>query len=220
MNALKLRIAITVVSAALVVISVSSLLAEALRPNFNSFPPTTSNSPTPTDLENSTRAAALAPYWSDLAAVRARVLMGMILSGAIAQTEIDRSGLYSQAHTAVEVALALAPSDSHTWLLRGALFAQQNPKDRLLSESLKMSYLTAPNDISLIPVRLRISLQSEALSDRDLKELFRGDVRLLLVHRPDLSGSLLQEARQATAIGRAALREIAQNIDPKFASRL
>ena len=64
--------------------------------------------------------------------------------------------------------------------------AQKNPRDPMLIEALKMSYFTAPNDARLMAVRLDLATSSNALADPDLKELARGDVRLILLTRqPD-----------------------------------
>jgi hypothetical protein len=83
-----------------------------------------------------------------------------------------------------------------------------------------MSFLTAPNDVSLIPSRLRIALSTDALAEPDLKELCRGNVRSILIHRADLREALLENYRHGTVTGRAAFREMVQDIDPGFIARL
>jgi hypothetical protein len=49
----------------------------------------------------------------------------------------------------------------------------------MLIEALKMSYLTARNDAGLMAVRLDLATSSNALADPDVRELARGDVRLI-----------------------------------------
>ena len=49
-----------------------------------------------------------------------------------------------------------------------------------VTEAQKMSYYTAPNDEALLPLRLRLAAQSEALNDTELQEFIRRDLRLLL----------------------------------------
>jgi len=52
-----------------------------------------------------------------------------------------------------------------------------------------MSYLTGPNRAELIPIRLDIVTLNNSLSDAELKELARGDVRAVLTQFPDSTPS-------------------------------
>ena len=49
-----------------------------------------------------------------------------------------------------------------------------------------MSYLTAPADMSLVPARLSVVTGTAAIADDELRNLLRGDIRLVLTRRPDL----------------------------------
>ena len=51
----------------------------------------------------------------------------------------------------------------------------------MLIEALKMAYFTAPNDARLMAVRLDLATSFDALADPDVRELARGDVRLILL---------------------------------------
>ena len=66
------------------------------------------------------------------------------------------------------------------WLALALLRAQRNPADPMLIEALKMAYFTAPNDARLMAVRLDLATSSNALADPDVRELARGDVRLIV----------------------------------------
>jgi hypothetical protein len=100
------------------------------------------------------------------------------------------------------------------------LQARGNLGDSLIAESLKMSYLTGPNRIELIQARLDAVTVSNALSDTDLKELARGDVRVILAQLPDQRQALVNDYIRGSQIGKAFLEESVQMFDPKLAASL
>jgi hypothetical protein len=83
-----------------------------------------------------------------------------------------------------------------------------------------MSYFTAPNDVQMMPLRLYAAAVSSALSDPDLKELARGDVRLMLIRQPDLKPFVLFAYRRGSSLGKTFLENTVQSIDPEFISVL
>ena len=83
----------------------------------------------------------------------------------------------------------------------------QFPAAPSLVEALKMSYFVAPNEMKLMPVRLDTATRSDALSDPDLKELARGDVRLMLTRQIDLKGAVVSAYRRASGLGKAFCRK-------------
>jgi hypothetical protein len=87
-------------------------------------------------------------------------------------------------------------------------------------EALKMSYFTAPTYAQLMPLRLYTVALSYTLSDPDLKQLALGDVRLMLLRKPDMKAKVLLAYRNGSGPGRAFLENAAQSIDPEFASEL
>jgi hypothetical protein len=83
-----------------------------------------------------------------------------------------------------------------------------------------MSYLTSPADVNLIPTRLPIVSTSVAISDDELKNLARGDIRLILTRHPDLKPAITSAYRRGSADGKAFIDEMTQLIDPAFAASL
>ena len=83
-----------------------------------------------------------------------------------------------------------------------------------------MSYLTGPSRIELIPARLQSATSNNVLSDSDLSELARGDVRAILTELPDQRSSLVNDYARASETGRAFLRESVNMLDPKFIDAL
>jgi hypothetical protein len=115
--------------------------------------------------------------------------------------------------------LAFAPHLSGMWLLVAMLQSQGQIRDSG-AEALKMSYLTAPADVNLIPARLAFVAASAAIADAELKSLARGDIRLILTRRPDLKPAVTSAYRHGSADGKAYIDEVVQSLDPGFAASL
>jgi hypothetical protein len=113
--------------------------------------------------------------------------------------------------------LALSPHLSDVWLLVAMLQGQAREPN---AEALKMSYLTSPADVNLIPTRLFIVATSGAISDDELKNLARGDMRLILTRRPDLRPAITEAYHRGSSDGKAYINEVVQLIDPAFAASL
>ena len=90
----------------------------------------------------------------------------------------------------------------------------------MLIEALKMSYFTAPNDARLMAVRLDLATSSNALADPDVRELARGDVRLILLRRPELRPAVASAYRHASTLGKAFLDDAIRSVDPSFLAAL
>lgn len=127
---------------------------------------------------------------------------------------------YADARSRVRQALSAAPDDPELWLALALLERQQDPNGPAALEALKMSYFTAPSDAGLTPVRLDAAALSDALTDPDLAELARGDVRLILTRRPELKPALVQAYRRASKRGQTFLNEAVQATDPAFVAAL
>jgi hypothetical protein len=83
-----------------------------------------------------------------------------------------------------------------------------------------MSYLTSPADVSLTPTRLSIVTTSAAISDDELRNLARSDIRLILTRRPDLKPVISSAYRRGSAEGKAFINNAVQLIEPAFAASL
>jgi hypothetical protein len=197
-------------------LSISSLVAEFLRPVTSPLRSRIIAAPTPDQVEATGRASAVAPYRSDLKADYAVALAGRAL-----KSEYAPGGQANDAaQNAVRDALKIGPHDSRMWLVLALLQAQSNPGDSLIAESLKMSYLTGPNRAELIPTRLDAVTSHQSLNDTDLKELARGDVRIILTQLPDERQALVNDYLRGSSVGKAFLEESTRTFDPKFADSL
>jgi hypothetical protein len=115
--------------------------------------------------------------------------------------------------------LSLAPHSSSTWLLL-AMLQNQARAGNSVAEALKMSYLTSPADVKLIPARLAVASSSPAIADADLKNLARGDIRIILTRRPDLRPAITSAYNRGSAEGKAYIGEVVRSLDPGFAASL
>jgi hypothetical protein len=195
-------------------VSLSNLAAEFLRPIAASLPTRTSAAPSSEQVTSARKAAAIAPFRSDLKADYAVALAGQTLKSEPAAPADEA------AQNAVRSALKIGPPDSRTWLVLALLQGHNNLGDSLIAESLKMSYLTGPNRSELIPVRLDAVTLNQSLNDVDLKELARGDVRIILTEFPVQRPALVSDYTRGSTVGKAFIEESARMFDPKFADSL
>jgi hypothetical protein len=165
-------------------------------------------------------AAAISPFRADLEASYASTLALMALRPDNAGLSTADAQKNADAQEDVVQVLKAAPHNSELWLIFALLQAQHKSGSRQIIEALKMSYFTAPNDVQLMPLRLYTAAVSNALSDPDLKELARGDVRLMLIRQPDLKPFVLSAYRHGSSLGRSFLEEAVQSLDPEFVSVL
>jgi hypothetical protein len=83
-----------------------------------------------------------------------------------------------------------------------------------------MSYLTSAADVALIPARLSLIAASVSIADADLKNLARGDIRLILTRRPELKPAIANAYLRGSPDGRAYIGQAVRSLDPGFAASL
>jgi hypothetical protein len=129
-----------------------------------------------------------------------------------------RGELTREAQASVIQALSMAPYESKLWLALALLQTRLNKPN---GESLRMSYLTGPNAVELVPLRLASVVSSNPLDNSsDLKDLAAGDIRLMLLNRPDLKDALIDIYRQANSAGRAFIEGRVSLFEPPFLESL
>jgi hypothetical protein len=177
------------------------------------FPSADRPSPTAEQLSAASMTAALAPFRSDLLADRALGVASQTLkSNAKSESE--------NAEGVIKSALKVAPHSSRMWLLLALVQASKNAADPFIAESLKMSYLTGPNQAEIIPNRLRAVTVNNALRDPDLGDLARSDVRALLTQLPEQRQTLVGDYAAASEAGKKFLEQSVAAIDPGFSDKL
>src|ERR1035437_3055762 len=118
-----------------------------------------------------------------------------------------------------EQAAALAPYDARLWLLLAAINAKNGLSDGKTVAQLKVSFYTAPNDIRLIPLRLRIATQSPSISDDELQKLIEHELRTAL-RKPELKPIIATAYRDASTAGRQFIETTLTVFDAGFLSEL
>lgn len=197
--------------------SITSLIAELMRPPALPLPSRDSEAPSPQAVSAAGLASTIAPFRTDLKAGYAIALAGKALRSSVSRGQSTDN---EAAQNAVQSALKFGPHDSRTWLVLAQLRAQENLGDPLVTEALKMSYFTGPNRAELIPMRLDLVTVSSALSDADLSELARSDVRAMLTQSSDQRPVLIKNYVRASATGKKFLEDSVEMLDPPFAASL
>lgn len=197
------------------------LAAEMSRPALPFFP--MSEAETKTITAHSAAAAAAAwigwprgDLWVDYAMTDDAALLG----------DIER-GLTSDAHAATneiylttEHAAVLAPYDSRAWLMLAATNIQRGLKSSYILAQIKMSYYTSPNDVRLMPFRIQIATRSSAIADDELQSFVENEIRIIILHKPNLKHSIALAYRGASPAGRRFLESKLAELDSKFLAEL
>jgi hypothetical protein len=136
---------------------------------------------------------------------------------ALDASDPNQHELNEQAQAVVIRTLSNAPHESRLWLALALLRSRLNQPH---GDALKMSYLTGPLSLDLIPRRLASAVSSDAMADEDLQELAAGDIRLILTARRDIQGAIVGAYRQASSIGKKFIEEKTNVLDPQFSSSL
>jgi len=121
--------------------------------------------------------------------------------------------------TLAKQSVSLAPHSSRTWLLI-AMLQGLGATGEVPAEALKMSYLTSPAAVDVIAARLGTFAASAAIADPELKNLARGDIRLILTRRSDMKDAIVRAYRRGSANGKTYIQEVVRPLDPEFAASL
>lgn len=165
--------------------------------------------------ENATRAASLAVIRGDLWAESAFTYSALLWrEPAPAPGAHDNASKESQMN--IERALRYSPHRGDVWLMFAAMADRYSWPNYQPSSLLKMSYFTAPNELSLFPLRLRASLRPNALQDPEIQDMIRRDLRVVITKVPALKPALVTAYRASSAEGKAFLDRTVLEIDPVY----
>lgn len=114
-------------------------------------------------------------------------------------------------------ALRFSPHRGDAWLLFAALADRYKWARYQPGLLLKMSYYTAPNEASLLPLRLNVSLHNQdAITDTELQDLVKRDIGVILTRAPALRPALVAAYRSASPAGRRFAESVITEIDPGY----
>ncbi|MCI0600302.1 MAG: hypothetical protein L0Y60_12420 [Beijerinckiaceae bacterium] len=119
-----------------------------------------------------------------------------------------------------ETALSLAPVNGAAWLFLAMLPQSSPDRDSRVPAFLEMSYFTAPNDLSLAPLRVIRAATSSALANKDIQVFIKGDIRGLLDLGPDYQQDIIAAYRSAWPQNQPIFEALVAEIDPGMAELL
>jgi hypothetical protein len=113
-------------------------------------------------------------------------------------------------------AAKLSPHDSRIWLVLAGLDFRIDGKNPRGTETLKLSYYTGPNEISLMPLRLLLAVGSNAIFDEEVQSLVPLDMQRIMTQRPDLKPAIALAYNHALPKGREIIEAALKVADPSF----
>jgi hypothetical protein len=194
------------------------LIAELVSPELSYFPSNSDEANAMHAVQGSAAAAA------EIGVVRGDLWAAAVITAATPSlfgTQDGPSGQTSPAEiedmrAIAERAARLSPLDSRIWLVLAGLdfrVDKNNPKG---TDTLKLSYYTGPNEISLTPLRLSLAVRTDAISDDEVQSLVALDIQRIFVQRPDLKPAVALAYSNAAPKGREVIEAALKAVDPSF----
>lgn len=121
---------------------------------------------------------------------------------------------FDQTQELTERAITYAPHDSRLWLFLAINYFRFDWLNERASASLRMSYYTGSNLMTVVPQRLVLAIQSRALEDGDFQELVRHDIRIAVTHKSELMPALVAAYNNAPLPGRQFIEKALAEFDP------
>jgi hypothetical protein len=112
-------------------------------------------------------------------------------------------------------ALRFSPHRGDVWLMFAALANHYKLAGYDTAALLKMSYYTAPNEFSLLPMRLRVALASD-VREAELRDMIKRDIRLVLSRLSTLEPALVTAYRSAPADRKVFAENLIAEVDPLY----
>jgi hypothetical protein len=128
---------------------------------------------------------------------------------------VDRTDVPEPVFRAFTRALHYSPHRGDVWLMLAALASRLRPAGYDPAALLKMSYYTSPNDLDLLPLRLRVALGSD-VSEPELRDLVKRDISLVLSRLPALKPALTAAYLSAPAGSRIIAENLISEVDPGY----
>ena len=197
------------------------LTAELSRPSSFGFPRTAQAAAAASANRNAAAlAASFGLFRGDLLAEYAITYLNLIWRDEPNTESAQAFKTVLKAREVVDHALALSPHDARIWLVLAGIDTRFNSLNQKPAAALQMSYYTGANETELIPLRLILAVNSQALADEDFQQLVRHDIRIIVTRNPKLEPAIVAAYRNALPPGRKFLEETLEEIDPALLARL
>lgn len=211
------RRAIIAFAAMVGVFATWTVLAELLRRPQATFPATAEAARSLlADRRAATLAAQLAMLRGDLWTECAITYLDLLWGESPTAIDVDVSAAMALGNAAAERAVIKAPHDARAWLILAGLNTRLGWLNDSATSWLKMSYYTGTNEVALMPLRLLVSVRSNALADEDIRALVRHEIQLIVIRKPDLKSAIIAAHRDALPEGRQFIETTLAEFDPKL----
>jgi hypothetical protein len=210
----RFRVGTAIFAVALGAAAIWLLLVQIFRPALPFFPEDAATAEAIASHRGSAGLAARIGFfrgnlWSDYALTLEPVLRG--LTGPDGAPLI---ALLDDTRSAATRAVRLAPFDARAWLLIAAVNSQAIDRDP--TGALKMSFYAAPNELSLIPLRIRIATRSNAIADPEIQTLLGAEIQNIVTRAPALKTQIIAAYRNALPEGRLFIETQVGQVDPSL----
>ncbi len=146
--------------------------------------------------------------WAESAFAYADLLFAKTSTGA--NTDLDQN--LARARASLGHALQEAPHQSDAWLLLAGLALDYPSKDFDAAEILKMAYYTAPSDPQLMPLRLRMAVRSDTITDVEMHQFIARDLREFLARKQ--KDQIVEAYNSASPVGKRLIEQTLKDFDP------
>jgi len=193
------------------------LAAEILRPAGIKFTADTQSAVSMYERRNAAmRAAKIGIVRGDLWSEAAFAYGDIIFARDKIASNAAPAMLLKQAQAVTELAITHAPHDSRLWLLLAASYFWYDGFNDKAAASLKMSYYTGSNTLSVLPKRLLLATQTQALQDADFQELIRHDIQVAVTRRTEFKPAIAAAYNNASSTGRRFIEKTLDAFDPSI----
>ena len=196
------------------------VLAQILQPGINRLPIDATAAAAAADRRGAAATAAwLGAIRGDLWAQSAFSYADLLFDKTAASVDADVTKSSALARKSLGHALMNAPHQSGAWLfLAGLSLRDSSSSAAAVTEFLKMSYYTGPSEEHLIPVRLRMALQSDSFNDVEMRQFIVRDLRVLLARQQ--RATIAQVYSAASPAGRHFVEQTVRDVDPSMLNSL
>jgi hypothetical protein len=206
------RLGMMALAAVLGLAATCDIAVDFIRPNRPEFP--TSGS-----IANAAAARRTAAEWAaSISLMRGDLWADYAVT--LAADPISMGGGFTGDRTreAATWAVRLAPHEARAWLLISAFNSSHQRAD--VGGPLKMAYYTGPNDRSLMPLRIKVALETGAIEQPELQVLAEAELRAIAKREKDPAQVLMEAYRNASPEGRRFIKSRANEFDPTLSPSL
>jgi hypothetical protein len=195
------------------------LLAETSRPGIDRLPTdATAAAAAAKERDAAAWTALIGAIRGDLWAESAFTYADLLFGKKAASPNTDTARSLARTRASLVHALDDAPHQSGAWLLLAALASNDPSAGFNATEALKMSYYTGPSDQDLMPLRLRMAVNSDTFNDVEMRQFITRDLRVFLTRKQ--KSTIAAAYNAASPAGKRFIEQAVKDIDPSALNSL